>query len=230
MTTLRRRLRICRAFQALLLGSFSTLAACGGSPGARPDGSNEPAIVNVRADTNGPDLVPPGFGTLRQDEIAIRIQREGVIARLIPLDERVIRLLSPDSYRALRDLGEERRAEIAEVVRRTGVARASLWLVSFFGIEQGEGRFSPLEVVLTSAGRDFRALDIIPLTTGFGDQRVRQRETQTALYVFDGQVDVTQPIVAAVESSQSATWTQQLPRLERERALVRARASGQSRP
>jgi hypothetical protein len=47
-----------------------------------------------------------GYGTLRQDAIAIPLQLPGVLVKLTPLDESVILTLSPDSYRAFRELAE----------------------------------------------------------------------------------------------------------------------------
>ena len=175
---------------------------------------------------SAPTLVPPGLGTLKQDEVAIRLQQLGLQVRAIPLDESIIRLLSPDSYRALGDLLRSQQGRLEEVRRRTAFAKLSVWYVSFFGIEIGEARYSPMELIITNVGRDFRPVDVIGLSPGFGRQRVRQREVQTALYLFDGQLDVNQPLVLAYETSRSSDWTSVLETLERERALVRSRARG----
>jgi hypothetical protein len=206
------------------------LAACGGAraepdagAGAGPMASGSGVTSN---DTTGAILVPPGFGTLRQDDIAVRLQLTGgLTVRAIPLDESLIRLLSPDSYRALRDLQESRREQISAVQARFRYPRYSIWYVSFFGLEQGEARFSPQELIIASAGRDFRPLEVIPLTSGFGEQRLKQREVQSALYVFDGSIDLAQPLTVTVETAQSTAWANVLQRVERERALVRSRAA-----
>jgi hypothetical protein len=175
-------------------------------------------------DTTGRANVPPGFGTLRQDEIAIRLELQGLIVRAIPLDENLIRLLTPDSYRALRELQESNKQAIATITRRTGGRLPYLWYVSFYGVEP-DVHFSPMELVITSSGRDFRALEVIPLSSGFGEQRLRQRETQSALYLFDEDIDLDQPLSVAFQNVRSDAWEQILTRVERERALVRARAS-----
>jgi hypothetical protein len=82
-----------------------------------------------------------------------------------------------------------------------------------------------MELVITSSGRDFRALEVIPLSSGFGEQRLRQRETQSALYLFDEDIDLDQPLGVTFQNVRSDAWEQILTRIERERALVRARAS-----
>jgi len=79
--------------------------------------------------------------------------------------------------------------------------------------------------VITSAGRDFRALEVLPLSSGFGEQRLRQRETQSAIYLFDESIDLDQPLSLTFQNIRDDTWEQILTRVERERALVRARAS-----
>jgi hypothetical protein len=177
----------------------------------------------VSEDTTSRTLVPPGFGSLRQDDIAIRLTPPGFIVRAIPLEEGVIRLLTPDSYRALRELQESNRQAIANITRRSGGRPPDLWYVSFFGV-QPEARFIAMDLIINSAGQDFRPLEIFPLTTGFGEQRLHQRETQSAVYVFPGEVDVDHPLSVTFPGERNTSWEQILQRIERERALVRARA------
>lgn len=176
---------------------------------------------------NKPDssasLVPPGFGTLRQDEIAIRLEAPGLVLRAVPLDEGIIRLLTPDSYRVLRELQESNRVRIADILRRNGGRQPDLWYVSFYGLDP-DTRFSPLDLLITSGGRDFRAIDVIALSSGWGEQRLRQRETQSAIYVFDGEIDTDHPLTVRFLNERDESWEQSLQRIERERALVRARA------
>ena len=169
-------------------------------------------------------LVPAGFGSLKQEDVAIRIARLGLQVQAIPLDETIIRVLSPDSYRALREQLASRKAVLDSIARRTGLSGFSVWLVRFHGLEQGETPFSPMEFIVTSVGRDFRPIEVIPATPGFGQQRLRQREVQAALYVFDPQVNVNQPLTVQYETSRNTEWPVILARIERERSLVRSRA------
>jgi hypothetical protein len=191
---------------------------------APPSGSSATAIAPVIEDTTAHATVPPGYGSLRQDEIAIRLEPPGLIVRAIPLDESVIRLLTPDSYRALRDLEQSNQRAIEGIARRYGGRSPDLWYVSFYGREEN-ARFSPMELVITSGGQDFRPIDVIPLSTGFGEQSLSQRETQSAVYVYPGDIDVDHPLTVSFQGQRSAVWEQLLQRIERERALIRARAS-----
>jgi hypothetical protein len=101
-----------------------------------------------------------------------------------------------------------------------------VWYVSFFGLAP-EARFSPQELTVTSVARDFRPAEIIPLTAGFGSQRLQPRETQSALYLFDDALDVDQPFTVSLAGQQSASWTTILRTIERERSLIRSRVSRQ---
>lgn len=210
-----------RAFLSMLLSS-ATLACASSSSGRAPDTPVDPTPPEqATAD------LPVGFGTLHQEDIALRIQLPSVLVRALPLDESVIRVLSPDSYRGLHELVTSRQAELDERARRYGVRQPSLWYFSYYGV-QPEARFSPEEVIITSAGRVFRPLSIVPLTTGFGEQRLQQRGVQTAIYIFDDGVDVNLPLVVTVQGVQSSGWEANLRRIERERALVRSRAAARS--
>ncbi len=197
----------------------AAVAAC--SP---PSAAGGPPVAPVIEDTTARAGIPAGYGSLRQDDIAIRLEPQGLIVRAIPLDETVIRLLTPDSYRALRDLEESNRRIIDGIARRSGGRSPDLWYVSFYGLEEN-ARFSPMELVITSGGQDFRPIDVIPLSTGFGEQRLRQRETQSAVYVYPGDIDVDHPLTVTFQGQQSVLWEQVLQRIERERALVKARAT-----
>jgi len=178
------------------------------------------------SDTLDPNYVPPNFGTLRQDDIALKISpANGLQVRAVPLEERFLRLLGPDSYRSLRDLAKSKEKEINAIRDRSRLPSYSIWYVTFFALEQGETRFSPQEFIIHNVGRDFRPIDVLPMTPGFGEYRLKQRETQSALFVFDGQIDLNQPLSGLLEGTRSVTdWTRVIERVERERALVRSRA------
>lgn len=112
------------------------------------------------------------------------------------------------------------------VRERNHLPSYSVWLVTFFTLEQGESRFSPQEFLISNTGRDFRPLDVLPLSAGFGEYRLKQRETKQALFVFDGAIDVNQPTTALMEGTASTTdWSRVLQNVERERTLVRSRAA-----
>ena len=232
--TIGRRRYLTAALGAALLGACAPGA--GPTPVVPPAPDSSAAVPEGLAgsgfanDSLGPNLVPAGHGTLRQDDVAVRVQYLGLVARFLPLDESVIRVLAPDAYRSLRDLQASRRDAVEAIARRSAIAEPSLWYVSFYGVEQGETRFDPLQLTVSSGGRDYRPVDAIPLTPGFGEHRLAQRETQAALYVFDGGLDVNQPFTLTFQTVRSTAWDAVLRRVERERSLVRSRLSRTAPP
>lgn len=208
------RLLSCAAFGLVMAGCVT---AHDPALGAYPGNS-------ASSDSSYYEKTPAGFGSLRQEEIALQISGSGIMVRMIPLDESVIRVLTPDSYKSMRDLTRNHSRAIEQTLRRYGTRHGSIWLVSFYGVE-AESRFAPLDITITSGGREFRPFDFIPLTSGFSEQRVRQRETYSALYIFDGDIQLNQPITVAYQTSTNDSWEETLQQIERERAMILARAS-----
>ncbi len=216
-----------RVLVPLLVCALNACASTAALPAQNPPSVQSGATI----DSLDPAFVPTGFGTLRQNDVSLEISpASGLQVRAIPLDERVIRLLRPDSYKSLRDILRSKDSELTAVRQRGRLTTYSVWYVSFFALEQGETRFSPQEFIISNVGRDFRPIDVLPLSPGFGEYRLKQREVQSALIVFDGQLDVNQPLTAQMEGRSSTTnWTEVTQRIERERAAVRSRASAASK-
>lgn len=220
---------LAAALAAIVASGAASLAACTAAPAAGAAGGAPSPAGRPADDTSGTGLVPAGYGTLRQDDIAIRLQSQGLQVKVLPLDESVIRTLAPDSYRSLRELVRSKQPSVDSIARRYGGGPVSLWHVSFYGVEP-ETRFSPMELLITSAGRDLRPLDVLPLSSGFGEQRLRQRETKSAIYVFDGAVDVGHQLAVSFQGERSDAWSETVQRIERERALIRSRESRRATP
>lgn len=211
-----------RHVAALLLACAGLGCASGASAPRAGGAAGQRAGAEV--DRNA-GLVPAGFGSLRQDDVALRLQVRGLQIRALPLDEGVIRLLSPDAYRSLAEFKRSRAESLDAIARRYGARELDLWLVSFFTAEPGETRYSPREIVIRNVGRDFRPVEVLALSAGFGEHRLTARQTKTALLAFDDQVDLDQPLVIQYETATNSDWELVLSRLERERVLVRARAA-----
>ncbi|MGH6779806.1 MAG: hypothetical protein ACRECL_17660 [Bradyrhizobium sp.] len=167
-------------------------------------------------------LVPAGYGTLRQDDISMQIRLPSVLVRATPLDESVIRLLSPDSYRSLRALRDGQQGAVDRAATQLGINQPSLWYFSFFGL-QPDSRYTARDVDIMAGAHDFRPLDVLPLTAGFGSERVGQRQVQSAVYVFDNGIDLAQPLTISVDGVGGTSWTTVMRTIEQERALVRGR-------
>jgi hypothetical protein len=170
------------------------------------------------------DLPPAGFGTLRQDDVSLRLRTTTVLIQVVPLDERVIRLLSPDTYSSLHRLVESKADELNEAASRLGISTPSLFLVTFFGLER-EARFNPDDLTVTSQNRLFRPAQTFPLSPLWSAQQLGQRETATAIYLFEDGIRTLDPFAIEYVGRRNDNWEQVLRTLERERASVIARAA-----
>lgn len=194
-----------------LLVAGLQLACAGGT------GLASPAPATAQIEPAETQLVPPGHGTLRQEEVTLTIRSGSLQVKVTPLAESVIRLLAPDTYRRLHALASSRPAD---------AAGRELFLVSFFSYDP-DVPFTPEDLSMLHRGALLRPAAIHPLTNGFGRQRLQQRETQSALYAFDQAFNYDLPWVVRYGLSESSTdWLTIQQRLERERARVRALTRG----
>lgn len=219
--------------RALVGGACVLALACAPPPASTGAASRAAASVvstpPARRDST-PNLIPPGFGTLKEADISITLQPPtGVRVTTFPLDESVIRTLAPDSYRAMHANVETRAAQIRQRAAAHGEQHPSVWFVRFYGLAP-DARYDPTDVTVSVGGRDFRPFDVVPISGDFGTQRLQPRETQTGLLLFDGAVDVSQPIVVLMGAEQNSDWESILRRIDAERAAVRARASAKAPP
>jgi hypothetical protein len=208
-----------------------TFAACVGT--ISPEGPAAPQSAMAQEgwspeleQTTSRPLPPAGFGTLSQDQITIGITAGSLLIKLVPLDEWVIRLTAPDTYRRLNSYKVSRGEEILRRARRAGERGwPRVFLVSFF-TRNYEERFEPNDLQIRSQSFIYRPLAIIPITPEFTRERLRQQETQMALYLFTEDIDLDLPLVALYqEDSEGPQWVGIRSTLDRELATVLSRAA-----
>ena len=169
------------------------------------------------------DSLPAGFGSLRRDDIVVRLTTGQVEVQILPLDEQVIRLLAPDTYQSLTSLLLSRQAEIADAGQRAGVDQPTLVMVSFFGVVP-QARFTPEDVNISSRGRLFRPVSIVPITPTWSSYQLDARQQAVAIYLFEPGIGVREQLSVSYEGRSSDTWSRSVRLLERERARVLSRA------
>ena len=167
------------------------------------------------------DSIPAGFGTLRQDEITISLRSGDLLVKVTPLFEPLVRLTAPDTYERLRRLRE---SEEERLTLQAGTSGTKIFYVSFFTY-QPNVTFQPEDLHLFSLGLRYRPMAIVPVTQGWGTQRLGQRETQSALYAFDGVVSLDTVLEVEYAGTRGLGWDRVLVNVEAERSRVRARAS-----
>ena len=188
--------------------------------------------VHAGAQGNAPaglgDTVPAGFGTLRRDDITLRFATAQLQLQILPLDERVIRLLAPDTYRSLEQLIQSKQKDIADAAARAGASNPTLVLVTFYGQAPG-ARFTPEDVQIQSRGRLFRQQATVALSPTWGSLQLDLRQQAVAIYLFEDGLIWSEDATAAYQGTQ-ASWSHSFQLLQQERARVRARAQSQPNP
>jgi len=175
------------------------------------------------------DTLPPGYGTLKRDDIVVRFATDQLEIQVLPLAEYVIRLLAPDTYRSLEQLLKTKQREIRDAAQRAGVEHPTFVMVTFFGLLP-QARFSPEDVNLTSRGRLFRPVGIVPLSPQWSSYQLEAHQQAIAIYLFEEGISFREGLTVSYQGLSNDSWTSALPTLDRERARVIARASLQPKP
>lgn len=207
-----------------LVTTLSVLLACAGgaeSPGPEPAAAEAPAGVTERRTlSQDAELPPAGYGTLKQDEVSVALRDGDLLIKVTPLAESVIRLTAPDTYDRLHGLAGSRRARLE---REAMVEDATLFLISFFSYAPNV-TFQPEDVQIVNQGRRYRSLAIVPVTPGWGAQRLDQQQTQMGIYAFAPGIVLDRPMTVEYQSARNSSWQRIVSALEEEEAKVRARA------
>jgi hypothetical protein len=200
--------------------------------GCSPVPPPEPPAPAIPDETSPPTeagehLVPPGYGSLRQDDFSVELTDAGVQLKITPLTEEIIRLASPDTYERLYALSRSRREAVDRLLEDG--SPGEMFLVSFFSRDPNV-EYRPEELQIIHRGRTVRPAGIIPLTTGWGRHLLQPQQTQSAIYVFSPAFDYALPITVRYGLRQSDEWHRSvLPRLDEERTRVLSRAQANER-
>jgi hypothetical protein len=168
-------------------------------------------------------LIPAGYGTLRQEELAIRLRRGELEMYVVPLDEMVIRTAAPDTWERLSALGSAHRSWFRE---RTGSdAPYRIFLVALY-TEAEPLAFEPGELAVVTGGIRLRPVLFRGLTPGWDQQRVVPDEAQMAVYAFPPEVSLDGDLELEYQEVRSRDWARVLPVIQAEQQRVRARSPG----
>lgn len=184
-----------------------------------------PACAHGQGGGAADPLPPPGYGSLKQSDLALNTRTDELEVRLVPLDQRVTRLLARDAYQSLEGLVHSRRASIDSVARMSGISAPGLALVTFFGGREG-ARFDPSTLTLGIRNQVLRPRGVVPFSPRFSAQQLGVREQVSAIFVFDELLPVTDDFSFAYQGRTSESWGNKQRLLDRERARVAARARG----
>lgn len=172
----------------------------------------------------GGELPPPGYGSLKQDNVSLRVGGSELEIRFLPLDERLIRLLAPDAYQSLHGLVESRRGAIDSAARQAGLTRPGLALVTFFAL-RSSAPFDPDLVNLVYRSQLMRPEGIVPYTGNFTSRQLDVRQQATAIYLFEEPLPVFERFQLAYGDRQAEWGDEVLRRIGIERVRVQSRSA-----
>lgn len=155
-------------------------------------------------------------GTLRQDQISVRLEVDGVRIEVAPLADWVLHATAPDAKQRLSRVAEIYAPTLA---RRTGEDGQALFLVSFSS-DRPAAEFEPLDLHLVSRGLRERPLAIEPVSPGWGSRRLEQRITATAVYAYPASVDLSRGLTVVYRDAENSSWDRILVAVEAERARI----------
>jgi hypothetical protein len=168
------------------------------------------------------DSLPIGYGTLRRDDIAVRITTDQVDIQVLPLPQGIIRLLLPDTDRSLRDLIRNREASIDSLATQTGTPHPTLVLVTFVGLV-AQARFNPEDLNISSAGQLFRPVGVVAVSPGWGSYQLDARAQATGIFLFEEGITFREDLTVSYQGHTSNAWSRSVRVLDQERARVRGR-------
>jgi hypothetical protein len=186
-----------------------------------------PAPADTAGDEAG-HLPPIGFGSLSQDLITLRLRSGSIEIRFVPLDERVLRLLTPDTYQALQSTLQQAQPQIDSVAKRRGIRTPGVAVVSFFGLAPNS-RFDPQVLIIEHRNRQIRPIAVLPSSPTFSAQQLDVREHATGIFLFEEPLPVTEPFTLSYLDTRSTEWERRLQRLDAERARIQSN-SGANTP
>ena len=190
------------------------LSGCGGAEAL--SGIGQPVAPTGRV--GAAELVPPGYGTITQALFTLALASGALQIQVTPLAESVIRLAAPDTYQRLASLSASARASLGSRIRE----ETPLFLVSLFS-RAPTTTYEPENLHIVNGGLRYRPTAIEAITPGWGGQRLRQEETQLAVYAFDAGIDLEIALTVEYEGASDTSWDSILHQLELERARVRGR-------
>lgn len=190
-------------------------------------GAVSAAPAQVTHGDSSASQLPIGQGRLNQDIITLRLGTGSLEIRLVPLEEGVLRLLSPDGYQALSRLVADQRARLDSLPATRGLRTPGLALVTFYGLAPNS-RFDPQLLTLTLRNQLYRPVAILPLSPSFSNQVLDVRGQATAIFVYERPLPVFESFTVSYLSSVNTEWERKLQRLNNERARIIGRA--QARP
>lgn len=160
---------------------------------------------------------PSPSGSLRQDQISVRLTVGVLRIEVTPLAAWVLEAAAPDTRSRLARIAE---VHMAEFAGRGSGDPVPLFLVSFSSSQPGT-EFQPDDLHIVSRGLRERPLVVRAITPGWGSQRLSQQASAMAVYAYGDGVDLTRDLTVVYQGVEDSSWSNKVNVIEAERARIR---------
>ncbi len=192
------------------------LAALVGLPGCAPAAQSGGAVAPVAPPYRDAETAPTGAGTLRQEQISVRMTVGDLRIELTPLAPWVLEAVAPDTRDRLTRVGETHGPGLAS---RAGDGTPALFLVTFSSMRPGV-EFQPDDLHVVSRGLRERPAAIQAITPSWGSQRLEQQQSAAAVYAYPGSVDLSRDLTVWYQDREDSSWSTIVARIEAERGRI----------
>jgi hypothetical protein len=170
-------------------------------------------------DTSRTDGLPTGQGHLSISTITVNLSDGNLQIVFIPLDERILRLVTRDSYLGIEGTVASQRRAIDSAAAIMGLSSPGIAFVSFQGLAPNT-RFDPQQVTLNYHGQQFRPVAIIPMSATFSNLQLDVRQQVQAFFLYRRDIPVRESFTVSYFAATSGDWAGNLPRFDAERSRI----------
>ncbi|MES1259096.1 MAG: hypothetical protein ABUL71_00780 [Gemmatimonadota bacterium] len=173
-------------------------------------------VVNDSIRTDG---LPIEKGLLSLSNATINLTSGNLQIVFIPLDERLLRLITKDSYRSMERLLTQQQHALDSVTSERGISSPGIAFVSFNGLAPNT-RFEPDQLALNFHGQQYRPVAWIPMSPTFSNQQLDARQQVQALFIYRRDIPVRESFTLTYLASTSDDWGNRLQRFDTERLRI----------
>lgn len=186
------------------------------------------ANAQTQQDSARTDNLPQGQGILSMSVATLQLSLPNLQIVFTPLDERVLRLVTKDSYQSMEGLIGQYRRQVDSVASVSGVTDPGIALVTFQGLAPNT-RFDPEQLTLTFHGQQYHAAGWVALSPSFSNQQLDIRQQVQAIFVFRREIPVKEAFTLTYLNGINDDWQNRLPRFDSERTRILGTERGRAR-
>lgn len=177
------------------------------------------ARAQTASDSARTDNLPTDKGMLSLSSATVNLNNGNLQIVFIPLDERVLRLITSDSYHSMQRLLDQQRKAIDSAVATAGVPSPGIAFVSFSGLAANT-RFEPEQLTISYQGQQIRPVAFVPLSPTFSNRQLDLRQQVQALFIYRREIPVRESFTVTYLAATSDDWGNRLSRFDTERSRI----------